>query len=41
MSVVAMKLKMETILFINFYHTPDGSPFTSVSTNLQIKSSGC
>ena len=32
---------MEIILFVKFYHTSDGSSFTSVSTYLQNNSSGC
>lgn len=32
MRVVAMRLKTEIKLVIKFYHTSDGSPFISVST---------
>ena len=37
MRVLAMRLKVEIILFIKLYHPSDGSSFTSVSTYLQKK----
>lgn len=36
-----MRLKMEIIPSVKFYHTSDGSSFTLVSTYLQNTSSGC
>ena len=41
MRVVAMKLKVGIIFFIIMYQPSDGSSFTSVSTYIQKKSSGC
>ena len=39
--VVAMRLKMEIILFLNLHHPSDGTSFISVSTYVQNTSSGC
>ena len=36
-----MRLKMEIILLVKLYHPSNGSSFTSVSTYLQNKKSGC
>lgn len=41
MRMVAMRLKMGIILFINMYHTSDATSFISVSTYLQNKSTEC
>ena len=41
MRVVAMRLKMELILFLKLYHPHDGTSFTLVSTYLQNHGSGC
>ena len=41
MRVLVMRLKMEIIPSVKFYHTSDESSFTSVSTNLQKNNSGC
>ena len=40
MKVVAMRLKMDIIHFVKFYHPTNGSSLTSVSTYLQKNSSG-
>ena len=40
MRVVAMRLKLEIILFRKLHHPSDGSSFTSVSTYFQKNSSG-
>jgi len=39
--MVAIRIKMEVILFVKMYHPSDGTALTSVSTYLQNKSSGC
>ena len=41
MKLVAMKIKMDIILFVILYHTSDEYSFTSVSIFIQKISSGC